>query len=642
MRPWPLAAAALALLVLEALTGPAHAAAPLERCLEPVDRTLAGKTLKAAFRPSPLPRHDQVLADAREVEWRPRQPRRGLGVARYVVAFNGTGNCWAGGAISGTGRSSRTAPSAIAIGVGYATRDSEVHLLEIGKTLNGLWVGEDAEGLRLENLLLSQITDTCLIADHRGDLIVDRAFFHKCGRVVQLQSQSAGSTLTIRNSLLRINNGRRARYDGRLFNGGALDSPTAVYFEDNVVVTAAALDADSLAAIEANCSGNTLLWLGAGGYPGDLPACFTVVTGKAAWREARVAWLRQHRQALAALVDSIGPGASVCAQPDVPLSIGPRKTVGNGSAASCTAGAVRSALAGGGTISFACGAAPVTIPIASELVVASPTVLDGGGRVTLDGQHRTRLIRNQSQLTLRRITLKRGREPVTWNGSPNGGGAVNTTYGNRLYVVDSSFVNNRTSEQGFGGAIFQAGRGALTVVRSRFENNTGGGGGAIYSLLAGLQVVDSTFLRNEGTSGWQGGGGLMTDGASASSGSGGSGGEITLCGTTFADNQALATGGGAYLYAYGRDRVSVTHSTFTGNAVTANRGGVSSGGGLRLGAAPALVANSTFRHNTARSGGAISTNGQAETRVRNSTFVCNSSDISGGRVVTDGNTSRGC
>jgi predicted outer membrane repeat protein len=267
-------------------------------------------------------------------------------------------------------------------------------------------------------------------------------------------------------------------------------------------------------------------------------------------------------------------------------------------------------------------------------------VLDGGGRITLDGQDRARIMRNQSQLTLKRITLSRGRAAVVWQGTPDGGGAIKTTYGNRLYIVDSTFAGNHTS--GFGGAVFQAGGGALTVVRSRFEDNTGGGGGAIYNLLAGLEVVSSAFVRNQGTSGRHGGGAIMTDGASADSGNGGSGGEIVICGSSFSANSALATGGGAYLYAYGRDRVTVSRSSFTANVVTPNRGGVSMGGGLRFGASPALVSDSTFRNNTARAGGAIATNGEAPTQVRGSTFECNSSDIAGARVLEGDNTNRGC
>jgi predicted outer membrane repeat protein len=373
----------------------------------------------------------------------------------------------------------------------------------------------------------------------------------------------------------------------------------------------------------------------------DLPGCFIVVEGNDAWRTARSAWLEQHEQRLAEQDEGSQRGGSVCAVPELPRPISPRKTVGNGTPASCTERRLRRALSGGGTIAFSCGSSPVIIPIRSELVIANRTVLNGGGTITLDGQNRTRIIRNNSELTLKRITLARGRADVVWDGRPNGGGAVNTTYGKRLYVVDSIFVGNRASKQGFGGAIFQAGAGALTVVRSRFENNVGGGGGAIYSLLAELRVINSAFVRNRNSSGWHGGGGIMTDGASANSGSGGSGGAIRICGSRFRRNQALATGGGAYLYAYGRDTVRVTRSTFIGNSVVPNDGGVSMGGGLRLGASPALVTDTTFRNNTARTGGAIATNG-ARTRVQDSTFECNSSDIEGGNVLSEGNTMLGC
>ena len=637
-----LAAAAFSLIAVDAIMGAALAAPSIQECQEPAGQSFLGKSVKETFGPSPLARYDHVLVDARGVVWRPRERLRGPGVARYVVAFNGTENCWIGGKIVGTAESSPTAPSAVAVGIGYATSDTALYLLDIRKTLNGIWIGRDGFDLRLENILFAEIKDTCIVADHQGHLIVENVFLRNCARVVKWASQSAGSTLTIRNSLIRINNARQVRARGRLFNGNVLVSDARVYFEDNVVVTAAALDARSLALLEANCSDNTLIWLGKGDYPGELPGCFTVLKGGKAWREARAAWMKQHKKQLVEPGEEADPGGSLCAVPEVPEAIAPSKTVGRGSPASCTESALRSALSGGGTIAFSCGPSPVTIPIGAELVVSSPTVLDGGGRITLDGQNRTRIIRNNSRLTLKKLTLTRGNMDVVWSGSPNGGGAVNTTYGNRLYVVDSTFTGNRTSTQGFGGAIFQAGAGSLTVVRSRFENNVGGGGGAIYNILAGLHVVDSAFIRNQGSSGWHGGGGIMTDGASANSGNGGSGGDILVCGTTFEANQALATGGGAYLYAYGRDAVTVTHSTFTANSVTPNSGGVSMGGGLRFGVSPALVSESAFRNNTARMGGAIATEGRAQTQVKHSTFQCNSSDVEGGKVLSEANTVLRC
>jgi hypothetical protein len=42
-----------------------------------------------------------------------------------------------------------------------------------------------------------------------------------------------------------------------------------------------------------------------------------------------------------------------------------------------------------------------------------------------------------------------------------------------------------------------------------------------------------------------------------------------------------------------------------------------------------------------RTGGAIATNG-ARARVEDSAFECNSSDIEGGNVLSDGNTMLGC
>ncbi len=643
MQPWGLVAAAFSVLAVDAIAGAALAAPSLQECLEKATPSLLGASVKESFRSaSPPASYDSVLVDARGVVWRPHKRVQGIGVARYTVAFNGTESCWLGGKIVGTGTSSQTAPSAMAVATEHATDETALYLLDITGTLNGIWIGRQTFDLKLGDILFSNIKDTCIVADHRGDLLVNKVFLQNCARVIKWLRQSAGSTLTIRNSLIRINNRPNVRTKGRLFNPNVLASAASVYFERNVVATAAALNPRDLSIIAGNCSRNTLIWLGNGDYPGDLPGCFTVVKGQKAWRNIREAWVNQRKTRLAELGKDTGPGESICVIPPVPDAIAPKKTVGRGSPASCTESALRGALSGGGTIAFSCGPSPASIPIGAELVISSPTVIDGGGTVTLDGQNRTRIIRNDSQLTLNRITLTRGRQDVVWNGSPNGGGAVNTTYGNRLYVVDSTFTDNWTSAQGFGGAIFQAGAGALTVVRSRFENNVGGGGGAIYNLLAGLRVVDSAFIGNQGSSGWQGGGGIMTDGASAGSGNGGSGGEILVCGSTFKGNQALATGGGAYLYAYAKDAVTVTHSTFTGNSVTPNSGGVSMGGGLRFGASPALVSDSTFRNNTASMGGAIATEGKAQTQVKRSTFQCNSSDVQGGKVLSEGNTTLKC
>src|SRR5690349_21518742 len=62
--------------------------------------------------------------------------------------------------------------------------------------------------------------------------------------------------------------------------------------------------------------------------------------------------------------------------------------VGNGTPGSCTEAALSTQLAAAGTVTFNCGAGPLTIPITFTLVVGatSPKVIvDGGDTITLDG-----------------------------------------------------------------------------------------------------------------------------------------------------------------------------------------------------------------------------------------------------------------
>jgi hypothetical protein len=211
MRLRGLLTAASGLLIATSFSCPALASPSIERCLEQADRSLIGKDVREAFRSSPLARYDNVVADARGVEWR---PRRGSARPRHAVSFAGSHNCWIGGEIAGVADPSPRARSGIAIGTGYRTTDTEVHSLRISKTQDGIRVGSDTVDLRLTNVLVADATGTCLIADHQGDLVVDHGFFHKCARVVKLDSQHAGSTLTVRNSLIRIDNRRGSGPEG--------------------------------------------------------------------------------------------------------------------------------------------------------------------------------------------------------------------------------------------------------------------------------------------------------------------------------------------------------------------------------------------------------------------------------------------
>jgi predicted outer membrane repeat protein len=322
----------------------------------------------------------------------------------------------------------------------------------------------------------------------------------------------------------------------------------------------------------------------------------------------------------------------------LPQVSGPSTVVGDGTTASCTEAALKSAVSGGGTITFDCGPGKVTIPINATITVTKPTLVDGGGKVTLDGQDKTQIFVNKSTLVVKGLTFTRGWLALKWSGAPGGGGAISSNWSKELQVFDCTFKNNKVGFDGFGGAIFQASNGKLVVVGSHFEGNESGGGGAVYCLLAAMEICDSTFKQNRGKNGSTGGGAIHTDGFSGGSGNKSSGGVGRICGSSFEDNEAFATGGGVYFYAYPKDKVYVDKSTFKGNKVNANKGGVSMGGALRLGRSPAQVTDTIFRNNSASMGGAIATEGKEPATIKGCTFGGNSSNIQGGKTTEVGNT----
>ena len=111
----------------------------------------------------------------------------------------------------------------------------------------------------------------------------------------------------------------------------------------------------------------------------------------------------------------------------------PKTVVGTGTPASCTEQAFQSAVALGGIITFNCGSHPVVIPITSqeELRNDIDTVIDGGQKITLQGNGSTRLFIAESgtapwyggtppyyqsthtAVTFQRITLANGRSSGT-------------------------------------------------------------------------------------------------------------------------------------------------------------------------------------------------------------------------------------
>jgi len=279
--------------------------------------------------------------------------------------------------------------------------------------------------------------------------------------------------------------------------------------------------------------------------------------------------------------------------------------IGTGDGTSCTFSALQAAVAAGGVITFDCGSSAVTIRITATLKapINKNTVIDGGNRVTLDGNGTTRIITFDSPnwratdfgLTLQHIRLVNGKATPTeaiptapapcsqgWNDGQ--GGAVYMRDGT-LTVIDAVFDGNQAAPLGpdtGGGAIYvQGSKGGVWIAGSTFTNNSASNAGAVGGLFAELNIYNSVFTDNHAI-------GHDANNADASKcsainndqneiGSGGNGGAIysdgndvnvTLCGDAIMNNAAgtNAFGGGLFFTSnnYGGS-LTIADTTMTGN-----------------------------------------------------------------------------
>jgi hypothetical protein len=319
----------------------------------------------------------------------------------------------------------------------------------------------------------------------------------------------------------------------------------------------------------------------------------------------------------------------------------PTTVIGTGTAASCTFSALNAAVTRGGVITFNCGSAAVTIPVTAtmRLPTGADTVIDGGNRVTLDGQNAVQILRfdhgdfmvNNARLTLQHLTLINGKStptqriptapaPCSQGFNDGQGGALYMRDGN-LTVVDCTFTHNQAAPLGpdtGGGAIYVLGsKLGMIIAGSIFTDNSASNAGAVGGLFCTEQIYNSLFQNNKAT-----GNGANSNDPSRCSfinndqneiGSGGNGGAIyqdggnatsvVLCGVDDVNNTAGsgAFGGGVFM----------TSNDFTGtmtvqdSIITGNTGGswtqVKQGTVTNLGTAfgvnakSATVVNSTLQ-----------------------------------------------
>ena len=379
------------------------------------------------------------------------------------------------------------------------------------------------------------------------------------------------------------------------------------------------------------------------------------------------------------------PTAGVCTPPASPIDTSGAATVGNGTAASCTEGALRAAVGAYPIVRFNCGAAAVTIPLTAtiDLPTERDTTIDGGNLVTLDGRNAVRLLSldrqnyrvNARTVTLQHIALVNGKAPAGGYVAPNptnpscaygyasGGGAAVAVRDAKLHAFDVDFRNNAAATPGpdiGGGAVYAMGSLDVLIADSKFSGNSGSNGGAVNMLNSNLRIYNSNFAGNiangidnyvAGTdvSSCPGVGGPGQGGAGGSGGAvsidGGDDTDVTVCGSTFTGNSAVQAGALQRVADGAARAMTIDRSAFSGN--TAKQSGaiylqnlapltivastfsgnqaVYNGVGQLYGNAFNIV-NSTFANNTATHGvaGALMLgNSAASSSIRNVTFAGN-------------------
>ena len=305
--------------------------------------------------------------------------------------------------------------------------------------------------------------------------------------------------------------------------------------------------------------------------------------------------------------------------------------VGSGTPESCTEAALDVALAGGGIVTFKCGAEPVTITITSTKTITADTTVDGEGLITLSGGHSVGvfLANGGVTFTVQNLTIA--------NGSANHGGGI---YNEGVATLTNCTISGNTAFYAVGGIYYGDGGGiynggTLTLTNCTITGNSAqyeGGGISNFGpatltncTISGNSTERGSGIYNRGTlnltnctlsnnSGRGDGGGIYNEGTAP----------LTNC--TLSSNSAAGSGGGIY---NGGGTATLTNCTLSGNSVGGH------GGGIAIEYGPATLTNCTISGNSAAGyGGGI--NNFVPATLTNCTITGNSAFYAGGGIAIEG------
>ena len=258
--------------------------------------------------------------------------RRDLWSAAYDTPPQSSPFCFSGGVIVGTQPASATWGETKRDGGGYA-----ISINGVGAVVEGVRIHNHHDGLVpyrsdgfvLRDSWMSYMRDDCIENDGHAEGTVRGNLFDGCyvfysatnGASNSAVGAGADGTLLVEGNLIRMQNmpgpyARRNPLGDRSASGygeliktrGRDERVSQLVLRDNVLAFEAPAGNRRLDTkfngphVQiVDCANNTILWLGSGSFPGDLPAgwedCFTVISGGEAqerWDRLRQQWIDAH------------------------------------------------------------------------------------------------------------------------------------------------------------------------------------------------------------------------------------------------------------------------------------------------------------------------------------------------------------
>lgn len=317
---------------------------------------------------------------------------------------------------------------------------------------------------------------------------------------------------------------------------------------------------------------------------------------------------------------------------------------------------------GGGTITFDCGNAPVTIGFTGYKSIANTVTIDGANRIIFDGGGMSAFLQifASANVTLKRLTFQHGAFNASHAIENNGvlvlesvkvidnvsASSAIANFGHLTIrsstlsrnAIDSSMASGVAlftdgtaiieqsifSDNAFnggagsnGGAIVLNGDlgGTLAVSNTVFRNNAARNGGAISVESGQLTVVNSEFVENSAA---------FAGGAIDCSS-----GTINVRSSAFADNLAGTNGAGIFSHC----ALTAINLTLSGNSASAGGGGL-----YQDSNSDSSVIFATFRGNSAAFGGGVYNefNNISDLRIANSIISENTGSNCDGAILSSG------